>query len=147
MARGEDAQAALAAATETPFPVLEERWQAHLRNTLSTQEDAPSILPRRLANTSEDTEEISEITREDARRHTRLGDLLWDHGRPRAAAEEYNRAHQVSPDDPIIASRLARAALTGGQPQQALDALAPFRSRYREHAPTWAISGSAWLHL
>ena len=67
--------------------------------------------------------------------------------RPAAASVEYGRAHTMAPDDPIVATRYARAALTGGRAQQAVDALASFRERYPDHAPTWAISGAAWLAL
>src|SRR5690606_6027707 len=64
-----------------------------------------------------------------------------------AAAVEYGRAHEAAPDDPIVASRHARAALTGGRPEEAVRALARFRERYPEHAPTWAVSGAAWLAM
>ena len=70
-----------------------------------------------------------------------------DRRRPRGASVEYGRAHALAPDDPIVASRFARAALTGGEPAEAVRALARFRERYPDHAPTWAVSGAAWLAL
>ena len=45
------------------------------------------------------------------------------------------------------ARRHARAALTGGDPASAVEALARFRELYPDHEPTWAVSGAAWLAL
>jgi Flp pilus assembly protein TadD len=90
---------------------------------------------------------MRDVSGDRARRHLRLGDLLWDRQRARAAAMEYGRANIDAPDDPIVASRYARASLTAGEPRRAVDALARFRQRYPDHEPTWAVSGAAWLAL
>jgi Flp pilus assembly protein TadD len=104
-------------------------------------------MPLRLRRGEGEVDESAELGPSPAARHLRLGDLLWDAQRPAAAAVEYGRAHEIEPDDPIVASRYARAALTGANPQGAATALARFRERYPDHAPTWAISGAAWLAL
>lgn len=145
IASGTDAREALAEVAGSPFDTLERRWRAHLRARPAPPADPPRVLGLRLRQTEGPVDESSEVEVERARRHLRLGDLLWDRGRPRAAAFEYGRAHEAAPDDPIVASRHARAALTGGEPELAIRALERSRERYPEHAPTWAISGAAWL--
>ncbi len=92
-------------------------------------------------------DESQDVRVEGARRHLRLGDLLWNHGRAAAAAAEYERAHNLAPDDPILASRLARAALQGGKPAAAVAALLPLRERYPEHAPLHSLLGTAYADL
>ncbi|MFK7990146.1 MAG: tetratricopeptide repeat protein [Sandaracinaceae bacterium] len=146
VAEGQDAREALAEVAGIPFSALESRWQDSLR-ARPTPDASPSLLPLRLRPTDGQVDETGEVTEGRARRHMRLGDLLWDRRRPAAAASQYGRAHALAPDDPIVASRYARAALEGGRPQEAVDALAAFRERFPDHAPTWAVSGSAWVAI
>jgi tetratricopeptide (TPR) repeat protein len=147
IAAGDDAREALAEVADVSWNELERSWKRALRDRPAPAGEAPRSLGLRLRQGEGEVDETSEVTIEGARRFLRLGDLLWDRERPRAAALEYARAHEAAPDDPIVASRYARAALAGGQPERAVQALARFRERYPEHAPTWAISGSAWLAL
>ncbi len=148
IANGTDARAALAEVAGRPFDALERDWRRALHERPAPEGDAPHALALRLRQGEGEVDETSDVQGgEPARRYLRLGDLLWDRGHPQAASVEYGRAQQAAPDDPIIASRYARAALTGGESERAVRALARFRERYPDHAPTWAISGAAWVAL
>lgn len=146
VADGSDAREAMGTVAGGSFDALERRWRRALRERPAPT-DAPALLPLRLRRGHGEADDSDEVEQEQARRHLRLGDLLWDRERPRAASIEYGRAHAIAPDDPIIASRHARAALAGGRPEAAVEALASFRERYPDHEPTWAVSGAAWLAL
>jgi tetratricopeptide (TPR) repeat protein len=146
VADGTDAREALAQVAGQGFDVLERNWQAAVAERPAPR-GAPRVLALQLRQTDGEVDESSEVAEERARRHLRLGDLLWHRERHAAAAVEYGRAREAAPEDPIVASRQARAALRGGRPQQAVEALALSRERYPDHAPTWAISGAAWLAL
>lgn len=147
MAGGTDATEALASVAGHPWSELERRWRSGLSQRLRPVEAPPRLIRRRLRVPGRAVNDESDVEVDRARRHLRLGDLLWDRRRPAAAAAQYGRAHRAAPDDPIVAGRYARAALRGGRPQEALGALRLFRDRYPDHAPTWAISGAAWLAL
>lgn len=147
IAGGTDAREALAEVAGRPFDALERDWRRSVEERPRPRGDAPHVLGLRLRQGEGEADESGDVTVERARRHLRLGDLLWDRGRAAAAAAEYGRAREAAPDDPIVASRHARAALAGGRPEEAVRALARFRERYPDHAPTWAVSGAAWLAL
>ncbi len=147
VAAGVDARVALGAAVGKSFAQLEADWKTDLRARPSPPPDPPSVLALHFRRGAGAADESLDVAGDQARRHLRLGDLLWDRQRPRAAAAEYAKAHAAAPDDPIIASRLARAALAGGDAQQAVDALTPAVARYPEHAPLQAVLGAARLAL
>lgn len=147
IAGGDDARDALAAVSGGSFDALERRWRRALVERPAPEANAPRVLERKLRRGEGAVDESAEVEEETARRHLRLGDLLWDRGRPRAASFQYGRAHEAAPDDPIVASRHARSALDGNRPEAAVAALERFRERYPDHAPTWAISGAAWLRM
>ncbi len=146
VADGTDAREALAQVAGEPFEALERSWRESVSERPAPR-SPPRVLALRLRQSEGQVDESTEVAEERARRHLRLGDLLWARQRHAAAAVEYGRAREAAPDDPIVASRQARAALQGGQPAQAVEALARSRERYPDHAPTWAISGAAWLGL
>ncbi|MCB9603745.1 MAG: tetratricopeptide repeat protein [Sandaracinus sp.] len=138
IAEGTDARRAIAEVAGTTFEQLERRWRDDLRSA-PAPEDAPRLMPRRLrGGEADEVAETSEVN-ENARRALRLGDLLWARRRFGAAAVEYGRAHERAPDDPIVASRLARAAIEAGDAERAVAVLEPLAERYPEHAPTQAI--------
>jgi Flp pilus assembly protein TadD len=140
-----DARDALAAVAGESFAALERGWLAAVgRRRGPSGSDAPRMLGMRFRHGEGDPDEAREVD-EDARRAFRLGDLLWGRGRPRAASVEYEKAHERAPDDPIVASRLARAALEGGRAEVAITTLDPLRDRYPEHAPLHSLLGSALL--
>lgn len=146
-ATGTDVREALAAVAGTSFDALVDGWRQGLRARPAPDGRPPRILRMRLRHDEGPVDEGRDIEDERARRLVRLGDLLWDRQRAGAASIEYGRAHDLVPDDPIVAARFARAALAGGRPAEAVRALEGARARFEEHAPTWAVSGSAWLAL
>lgn len=134
MAEGTDAQAALAAEASTSWPTLERRWKSSLTGL---DPDAPDLLPLRLRHGEASDDEARDVA-ERARRGLRLGDMLWSRQRFGGAMVEYGRAAELAPDNPILAARLARAAIAAGEPERAIAALDPMLERYPEHAPTWS---------
>lgn len=147
---GVDARDALGKAAGQPFAQLERRWRAGLprgKAGAGPGGAAPRRLKLRLAGGEGKQDESLDVVQEEARRFLRLGDLLWDRGRTRAAAAEYEKAHAADADDPIVASRFARAALDAGQHARARDAIAPVAERYPDHGPAHAVLGAAELAL
>jgi tetratricopeptide (TPR) repeat protein len=147
VAAGVDARVALGAAVGKTFAQLEGDWRSDLRARPSPPADPPSVLALHFRRGGGEADESLDVAVDTARQHLRLGDLLWGRQRARAAAAEYAKAHVAAPDDPIIASRLARAALAGGDARQAVDALTPAVARYPDQAPIQAVLGAARLAL
>lgn len=145
IAEGTDARDAFAAVAGEPWQRLETRWKDSLRSRPHAGAEPPRVLALRFRHGEGEVDDSIDVEEERARRFLRLGDLLWEHARPRAAATEYARAHQAAPDDPIVASRLARASLAGGDPERAIAALERVLVRYPEHAPAHAVLASARL--
>lgn len=144
IAHGTDARDALARATGLKFGDLERNWKATLPKAPAT--NAPRKLARRFrAAGSETPDESQDVAVTEARRFLRIGDLLWSRRHVRGAMLEYEKAHRADSDDPIVAARLARAALEAGDAGRSLAALEPLLTRYPEHAPTHAVRGAA-LH-
>ncbi|HET6333166.1 MAG TPA: hypothetical protein VFG30_08135 [Polyangiales bacterium] len=143
---GQDARDALAQASGGSFGDLERSWRAGLPRT--REEPAPRKLARRFRATQTDApDESQDVAASEARRHLRLGDLLFGRRRVRGAMFEYEKAQHADADDPIVAARLARAALEAGDPARSLAAVEPLLLRYPEHAPTHAVRGAALAEL
>ena len=140
---GDDARDALASAAGIGFRQLESGWKTTL--PALPDDSGPRHLELRLRRGAEQTDDTLDVAQIAARRYLRLGDLLWDRGRVGAATAEYEKASHEAPDDPIVGSRLARAALSSGQPDRALQAVERLSLRYPEHAPTQAMLGAARL--
>lgn len=144
IARGTDARDALARAAGLKFSELERNWKATLPK--AAPGSAPRKLQRRFRASGNDTpDESQDVAVSEARRYLRIGDLLWSRQHVRGAMLEYEKAHHADADDPIVAARLARAALEAGDASRSLYAVEPLLSRYPEHAPTHAVRGAA-LH-
>ncbi len=140
MRGGTDARVALGEAASQTFASLEEGWREDLAGR--AREEAPEFRSMRFRHGESESEgELAEV-REAARRNVRLGDLLWSRRRYAAAAHEYGDALEVAPQDPIIASRLARSALAAGDTEEALRAIRPVVRRHPEHAPARALLAS-----
>jgi tetratricopeptide (TPR) repeat protein len=144
IAAGKDARAALGAAAGNEFKVLESEWRAGIAI------DAPAearTLKTRFKEGENKADESDDVVETTARKHMRIGDLLWDRGRASAAAKEYEKANRADPLDPIVAARWGRAALASGNPKGAVQALTPQTTLYPTHAPTHAVLGAAHLAL
>jgi tetratricopeptide (TPR) repeat protein len=145
IAEGVDARKALADVAGTTFAAIERTWRADLGRREWPGEDGPAPLPLRFrsADDASDLDDAQDVSVDAASRHLRLGDLLWARNRPRAAAAEYQTASRAAPGDPIVASRLARAALRAGDAQAAVAATRSVLARYPDHAPAEALLASA----
>ncbi|MET0385055.1 MAG: tetratricopeptide repeat protein, partial [Polyangiales bacterium] len=145
IAQGTDARDALGRAAGLRFSELEHNWKSALPKAAPT--NAPRKLARRFRSggSDETPDEAQDVAVSEARRFLRIGDLLWSRRHVRGAMLEYEKAHQADSDDPIVAARLARAALEAGDPARSIAALDPLLQRYPEHAPTHAVRGAA-LH-
>jgi Flp pilus assembly protein TadD len=147
IAAGTDAREAVAAAAGRPFAALEADWKASLRARPAPPDDAPGVLGLHFRRGEGASDESADVRATAARRFVRLGDLLSARDRPRAAAAEYAKARATAGDDPIVASRFARAALASGDARGAVDALRTVVVRHPDHAPTHAALGAAQLAL
>jgi len=145
VAAGADARDALAAVAGEPFDRIEERWQRGLRAQSWAQGIPPRLIALQFRRAAQTEDESAELVVEAARAPLRLGDLLWDRGRPAAAAAEYGRAVEAAPDDPIVVSRFARASLTANRGAEAVSALRRIRELYPTHAPAHALLGACLL--
>jgi tetratricopeptide (TPR) repeat protein len=145
IATGTDAREALAAAAGTTFAKLETSWKVSLPHATEGEEVHRLVMRFKKGDGAQD--EASEVTEETARKHMRIGDLLWDRGRRTGAAREYEKAYHDDPLDPIVTSRWARAALQVQQTQSVVEVLKPHVERYPGHAPAQALLGRAQLEL
>ncbi len=145
IATGTDAREALAASADTTFAKLEASWKASLPRATEGEEVHRLVMRFKKGDGAQD--ESSEVTEETARKHMRIGDLLWDRGRRTGAAREYEKAYHDDPLDPIVTSRWARAALQVQQTQSVVEVLKPHVERYPGHAPAQALLGRAQLEL
>jgi tetratricopeptide (TPR) repeat protein len=141
---GADARVALAEAAKPSFGALERAWRYAL--PFAAVKDART-LKRRFRVGSSPADETADVEETAARKHMRIGDMLWDRGRAKAAAVEYRKAHRADPTDPIVAARFGRAALSSGDASGAVSALEPQALLYPGHAPTHAVLGAAYLEL
>lgn len=142
---GEDARDSLARVAGVSWKGLEKRWKKHL---VDEPKPPPArLLPRYLSGEATEQDELAGVEVERARNYLRLGDLLWTRSRPAAASVEYAKAHEVAPDDPVVASRYARSAIAGNRPQDALAPLMRTLSRYPTHAPALSSLATAQFRV
>lgn len=131
VARGEDAQQALAAAWGGSYTQFETHWKAvTLRKTRPRGAD-PGMPGRNLQFKDPDADEadpsllgdvFSHLGGGKTRQHARLGVLLTLRGHKRAAVIEYEKARSASPEgrkDPKLARRLGELQLELGEPAKA----------------------------
>jgi Flp pilus assembly protein TadD len=141
---GEDARQAFSESAREPFDLLEGHWRDAI-GALPMPADPSAEPPHiELRHGEAEPDDSEDVVAEDARRAVRLGDLMWTGQRYLAASVEYGRAHELAPGDPVVASRLARAAVRGGDGQAAIAALEPLLPSYGEHEPLLANLGAAY---
>jgi tetratricopeptide (TPR) repeat protein len=142
---GEDARKALTHVAGISWKGLEKRWKAQLAKEPTLP--PARLMPRYLSGEATEQDELAGVELERARNHLRLGDLLWTRSRPAAASVEYSKAHEVAPDDPVVASRYARSAIAGNRPQQALAPLMRTLERYPTHEPALSSLATAQFRV
>jgi tetratricopeptide (TPR) repeat protein len=117
------APAAIQKVLGIPMEAFEAQWKRFLGRKGLKEIDGARV--RRLTvklgpGQDEGTVELKEIQSEVARNRTHLGDRLWQKKRARAAAAEYRRALQASPNSAIILNKLARVLIELRQHRDAL---------------------------
>lgn len=142
MARGTDAREALSEVASESFDALEGLWKDALATRTNEKKNAPRELKLHFVEGGAADESL-DVSEGRARKHLRVGDLLWGRGHNLAAAKEYERAQHFDPKDPILASRVARASLEVKEPARALSALTGALSDHPMHAPLHALKGTA----
>jgi tetratricopeptide (TPR) repeat protein len=146
IAKDEDARVALARVANQSFEGLEGLWKDGLATRQLDKGEIPKELKMRLVE-SGSADESLDVSEERARKHLRVGDLLWGRGRTVAASREYERAQRFDPRDPILASRVARASLESRDAGRALSALGGALASHPNHAPLHALRGTALVLL
>ena len=146
LAEGQDVRLALSKVAAEGFSELEATW----RSTLSERQPAPKSNAKELKLRfveSGAADESLDVSEGRARKHLRVGDLLWGRKRTLAAAREYETAQRFAPTDPILASRVARASLIGEKPDRALSAVDSALREHPQHAPLQALRGASLIAL
>lgn len=124
------------------FHALEAAW----RSSLGRFDYDPDLkgLERRFVDEATDADDLQEMDTEATRQKLRLGDLLWDRGRPKAASKIYRDAVELSPKNPILLSRLSRSAFEAGEIDESIRAGERAISYYPDHAPALSLLAQAY---
>ena len=108
------------------FDVFESRWKDFLKEKGLKEIEGSRVRKLKVKKDQREDEEaveVKEIQSAVARQRTYLGDQILGRGRPEAAAREYQRALQVSPNSPIILSKLGRVLIQMNRFDEALTPL------------------------
>ena len=146
LAQGQDVRVALATVAAESFSELEAGWRSELTQKERGGPAKTKELPMRFVESGAADESL-DVAEGRARKHLRVGDLLWGRRHTLAAAREYAAAHRFAPTDPILASRVARASLLAKEPQRALAAVESAQREHPQHAPLAALRGAALIGL
>jgi len=163
VAAGEDARAAVAAAAGGSWPEFERGWRAFM--TAQHYKTFPAIdiptthirKPGAIASGRKPSEEdaLSGTLKASAPfKHLRLGNMLLQRDRPRAAVAEYEKGAKAvatggraTRGDPssawVFPVKLGRTYLALGEPDRALKALAPVQALYPDLPWPSLIAGEA----
>ena len=144
VAQGRDAKQAFALVADSSWDKLERSWREDVQQRANLTKTAATPPLRRRFHPKESVYELNEGK---VRRLMRLGDLLWGARRPAAASTEYGRALNLSPEDPTVVARYARANIASKQPARALPLLRSALERYPDFAPLHSLLGTALLSL
>ncbi len=141
--RGEEVRQAMEAVSGRSWSRLRAAWE---RAVLARTPPRSAALRRTLMGAPvHDEGEINRKLAARARRHLRLGDLLWGRGHPAAACRQYEAAWRAAPERIHLAVRFARASLAAGYPRDALEAARLAAERLPEDASARAVLAAALL--
>ncbi|NLE49064.1 MAG: tetratricopeptide repeat protein [Sandaracinaceae bacterium] len=124
------------------FHAMEEAWRSSLGRY--TYDPDLKELEKRFVDEASEADDLKEMDNEAARKKLRLGDLLWDRGRPKAASVVYREAVELSPKNPILLSRLGRSSLEAGEIEEAIRAGELAIGYYPDHAPALSLLAQAY---
>jgi len=108
------------------FDTFESQWKGFLRNKGLKPIEGSRVRKLRVkkdAREDDEAVELKEIQSAVARNRTHLADQLLGRGRAAAAANEYQRALQVSPHSPVILNKLGRLFIQLNRLDDALESL------------------------
>jgi hypothetical protein len=164
VAEGSDARAAVAAAAGVSWPEYERGWRAFMvaqRYKMFPAIDIPTThirKPGAIASGRKPAEEEAlppSLRTGPPYRHLRLGNMLLQRDRPRAAVKEYERgAKALGPADRphadpaaswLFPVKLGRTYLALGEPDRALKALAPVQAVHPDLPWPHLIAGEALI--
>jgi tetratricopeptide (TPR) repeat protein len=138
---GQSHEEAVAGVLGTSFEAFKKDWLRYLkaRPTRMGVAEAPKLefkKGKRGDDEDRDSDVDSGLAAE-VRRFARLGNLLREAGRPRAAAMEYERAvSKAGQVTPVLHNRLASAYLEAGEDEKALQTLRAVMSAAPDHGQT-----------
>lgn len=124
------------------FHAMEEAWRSSLGRY--TYDPDLKELEKRFVDEASEADDLKEMDNEATRKKLRLGDLLWDRGRPKAASVVYREAVELSPKNPILLSRLGRSSLEAGEIEEAIRAGELAIGYYPDHAPALSLLAQAY---
>jgi tetratricopeptide (TPR) repeat protein len=108
------------------FDAFETKWKAFLKAKGLKEIEGSRVRRLKVKKDQREDEEVvelREIQSAVARNRTHLADQLLGRGRTAAAANEYQRALQVSPNSPVILNKLGRVMIGMNRPDEALPLL------------------------
>ena len=120
-------------------------WEDWLRQRLSDTDDS-ELVPLVLAGGDDVATDPVLARRPDLAGYLRLGDLLLDAGRPKAALVEYERATPAGDArSPLVANRFAEAYLALEDPDRAFAALQSSLAQYPDYPLSYKTLGTVEL--
>jgi len=108
------------------FDAFETKWKGFLKAKGLKEIEGSRVRRFKVKKDQREDEEVvelREIQSAVARNRTHLADQLLGRGRTEAAANEYQRALQVSPNSPVILSKLGRVMIGMNRSEEALPLL------------------------
>lgn len=154
MRNGRSDRQAVEAVVGTDFATFTEQWRAFIKakrlKKLPGIALLPTILQAQEVEKGEDAPEKIEdpfmAQNKRLREFSRLGDLMRERGRYKAALVEYNKARLASPiESPALSVKIALTWLENSEPAQARDILEQTVLRYNSFAPAWMTLATAQL--
>jgi tetratricopeptide (TPR) repeat protein len=125
---GKSAKRAVSDAFGVSWPELDKRWQRHLRTLdLATPRLVKARQIRFTRGKGKEAAENAGLEQVAARsrKHARLGGMLRSRHMMDAAAVEYEKALQLSPQDPYVTGKLARTLVELGRFDRAIELATP----------------------
>ncbi len=157
MAAGKSDRRAIEDILGVPFPQFQRDWIAFVKSKRLRDIPGLAVLPTILkaqeapSGDTPDQEKVADpfMERNQAMRDfARLGDLLRERGRFKAALIEYRKASESSDiTSPALSVKIALTHLMGNQPQQALDILEEAADRYPSFGPLYTTMATALIRL
>lgn len=149
MRAGKSDADAIAAVMKQSFAAFKKAWMAYLRGLKLNLH--PGIVADKLhfkKKGKKKRDELRDITSEQARDFTRLGEHLRQRNHVRAAAIELGKAVKLAKNRfPMIQNKLARVLLDLREPREAVATLLPTLELYPSYPSTHLYLGEAYLAL